>query len=457
MKKLLSALTILLLAAFVILPITATKVYSASSLKKFFNKVTITGGLTLPTDFAFAPDGRIFVAEKTGAIRIIKDDDLIASPALLLPVNSANESGVEGIAFDPNFSTEPYVYISYVNADPFELRVSRFTSSGDTLDPQSEVILIKTEKRPSTYHHSGTLRFGTGGKLWISVGDNCNRLNAQDNSIINGKILRINKDGTFPIDNPFVGQVDKHPAIWAYGFRNPFRFNLLPDGRPIVGDVGEHDWEEVNIIEKGGNYGWPDAEGNCLQNCSNFINPAYTYPHPGASTSITGGFYYTGSQFPSEFQNRYFFGDYALGYIKMLTFDANWIVTSEQTLDGKVGRIVELLLGPEGSLYYLTIDPGVLYKVSNKNPSVNQAPNAKIVPDKTSGLAPLTVSFMKDTSFDSEGDKLSYLWDFGDGGKPSTKENPKYTSKNSGTFTVKLTVEDKTGNQDIDTVTIQVQ
>ena len=395
-----------------------------------FTKTQVVSGLNQPTAIAKAPDGRIFILEKGGAVNIVKDGALLPSPFLTLPVNTDAERGLLGIAFDPDFSTNNFIYFYYVNNSPLEIRVSRFTASGNTTDPGSEQILLRSTQPLNQMHHAGTLRFGPDGKLWISVGNNLINPNSQDLSVIHGKLLRINKDGTIPCDNPFMDSgcqplPNTEGRIWAYGFRNPFRFNFLPDGRPIVGDVGENTTEEINIVTKGGNYGWPNAEGPCASSCP-YINPVFSYLHDGASAAAVGGFA-KGSE--------YFYGDYAKGFIRKITLDEHTNFVKDEEFDPDSGNVVDFIPFENNSFYFVTIYPGTLYKVSFGDTK----PTAKIEVDKQGGPIPLPVNFSGVNSSGPQGQTLKYNWDFGDG-TTSTDANPSHTYSQKGNFVVKLTV-----------------
>ncbi len=384
-------------------------------------KTKIASGFNVPTDFVFTPDGRTFVAEKGGPVKVIKNGAVLTQPLINLNVDNTGEKGVLGIVLDPDYANNKYVYIYYVNANPLEIRVSRFTENNDQVVTGSELVLLKSTQVLNSNHHAGTLRFGGDGKLWITVGNNSISSNAQDLSNIHGKILRINRDGSIPSDNPF------GTAIWAYGLRNPFRFSFLPDGRPIIGDVGEAAWEEINIGTKGGNYGHPGQEGICAS-CP-YVNPVFAYPHNNSSASVTGGFV-AGTD--------YYFGDYALGFIKRLKFDSQYSsVVEEDMVDAQAGSVVEMLPGANNSFYFLTIFPGDLYKMTPT--SEGQPPMAKLSASPVSGNAPLTVNFSSEGSSDPAGKPLTYKWDFGDGAT-STEKNPVYTYNNVGKFTARLKV-----------------
>jgi glucose/arabinose dehydrogenase len=412
-----------------------------------FEKSKIAEGFNTPTDFAFSPDGRIYVLEKGGAIKLLKNGQTLNYATL--PVNSDGERGLLGIALDPNFASNKYIYIYYVRNDPLEIRVSRFIENGDSLNLASETVLLKSSQPLNLNHHSGTVRFGPDGKLWITIGNNSISSNSQDLSNIHGKVLRINKDGTIPSDNPFASSGNIKKEIYSYGLRNPFRFNFLQDGRVIVGDVGEGSWEEINVLVKGGNFGHPHQEGIC-SNCP-YINPIYAYPHNNQSASVTGGTVYTGSAFPSEYKGNYFFADYSLGFIKRLILDSGGNLIEEKSFDDTAGTVVELLQGGDGNLYFLTIFPGELYKV--RFTSDNIAPTAKISANKTSGALPLSINFSSNGSSDPENKPLNYKWNFGDG-TTSTEANPTKVYSNSGKFSAKLIVND--GSKDSEPVTLEI-
>lgn len=403
-----------------------------------FVKTQITDSLAQPVGLAQTPDGRIFVIEKAGVVKVIKNGTLLPAPALNISsrVNSDYERGLLGIAFDSNTT----VYLYYVNNSPLEIRIAKFSLSGDTINAGSEQILLKSTQTLSRMHHAGTLRIGPDGKLWASVGNNDLADNSQDLSNIHGKILRINTDGSVPTDNPFYDRAGAHKAIWAYGFRNPFRFNFM-GSLPIVGDVGLEKFEEINIVEKGANYGWPGAEGACT-GCG-YKNPFYYYAHPaGGSASVTGGFVYkTTTQpgsFPASYNNSYFYADYAQGFIKRLTIDGGSVLTDEDFAP-TAGAAVDLLQGADGALYYVSFYPAGVFKIQFS--TENQAPTAKITATPDAGLAPLTVQFSSDGSIDPEGKPLTYSWNFGNGAT-STQANPTYTYTQNGTYTAALSVSD---------------
>ncbi|GIF24624.1 glucose/arabinose dehydrogenase/regulation of enolase protein 1 (concanavalin A-like superfamily) [Actinoplanes tereljensis] len=421
-----------------------------------FDRTLLADGLDAPTAFRFAPDGSVFIAEKNGAVRLYDHGELHAEPMITLPTANADERGLLGLELDPNFATNHYIYLAYTHAENLN-RLSRFTVTGHTIDPASEFVLLKSNQQANVFHHGGEVRFGPDGKLYWSLGINVYHPNAPNLGTIHGKILRINADGTIPPDNPFVGIPGAEPAIWGYGLRNTFRFDIVPNGpnagKPLGGDVGGSEFEELNLIEKGANYGWPNAEGVCA-GCG-YAQPVYTYPHtapPASAGSITSVAVYTGDTFPSEFHNAVFIGDYTLGFIKYLTMDDTFTsVIAVHDFDLDAGTPVQLAVGPDGNLYQLDIYPGAFYRIAPSGG--NRAPVAKAAASPDNGLGPLDVSFSSAGSADPDGTALSYAWDFGDG-STSTAQNPTHAYAVNGVYPAKLTVSDgdKTG-----TATVEVQ
>ena len=308
-----------------------------------------------PTHMALAPDGRIFIAEKNGRILIIRDDQLNAEPFLNIEVDNFNERGLSGIAFDPDFEQNNYIYVYYTVPNANHNRVSRFVANGDFAIPGSEEILLDLDPLAGTIHNAGAMMFGSDGKLYIAVGDGADANAAQELNNLLGKILRINADGTIPQDNPFYNQLTgNNRAIYAYGLRNPFSFSINSNtGDIFANDVGQATWEEVNNILPGGNYGWPLIEGPIeSQNPpDNYVDPLYAYTHD-QGCAIVGATFYTPEtlQFPSNYENKYFFADYCGGYIKVLDPGSGVV---EETFASQINRPLTMVVSPDGTLYFL--------------------------------------------------------------------------------------------------------
>jgi glucose/arabinose dehydrogenase len=340
--------------------------YAPAGLLSGFVEQTVAVGLNRPTAMALASDGRIFVAEQNGAVRIVEDGLVLPRPFLKLDTNMVSESGLIGITLDPQFPAQPYVYVQYTTS-PFESstfhnRVSRFRADGNLVVPGSEQVLIDLDTHTSSYHMAGALHFGADGKLYIATGDNAVKERAQSLNNTFGKVLRINPDGSIPTDNPFYTQTTgAKRAIWAYGLRNPYCFAVQPGtGRLFINDVGQNTWEEINEGRKGANYGWPVTEGPTTN--ASYVSPLYAYGHGSGGVDgacITGGAFYdpANAQFPDQYQGDYFFADYGSGNIYSLD-TATGNVTTFATGTPWQTQPVGLAVDARGSLYCLTLGDG---------------------------------------------------------------------------------------------------
>lgn len=321
----------------------------------FNESIYVSGFGSRLSTMEWSPDGRLFVSEKAGAVRVVKNGALLSQPFVTVPVDTTSERGLMGIAFDPGFATNRYVYVYYTNLATLKNRVSRFTQSAtnpDVAQAGSELVILDNIPSDSGMHNSGALHFGPDGKLFVSVGDSGSGPNAQNLAILPGKILRINTNGTVPTDNPFFGQAGRRGEIWAYGLRNPFTFAFQPGtGRMFINDVGNATWEEVNEGIRGANYGWPACEGACSNPA--FRNPIYAYNHAsGPGKSITGAVFYNGANFPAMYANDYFFGDYVGNYIKRYDVETGQVVD----FASNTPYPVDLRVGPDGALYYVSVE-----------------------------------------------------------------------------------------------------
>jgi len=339
---------------------------AAATLPTGFAEALVASGLRRPTAMGFAPDGRLFVCEQGGTLRVIKNSTLLAAPFLTVTVNSLGERGLLGVAFDPAFATNKFVYIYYTATTPtVHNRVSRFTAVGDVAAAGSEVPILDLETLGGTNHNGGAIHFGNDGKLHVGVGDNAVGANAQNLGTRLGKILRINTDGTIPSDNPFfTTATGANRAIWALGLRNPYTFAFEPvSGRMLINDVGEHTWEEVNEGQRGANYGWPNSEGPTT--AQGVTAPLYAYDH-GAGCAISGGAFHNlkKPQFPRQYWGTYFIGDFCSGWIRSITPSDG---TFTQFASG-ISSLVDLASSSDGSLYYLARgggpDTGIVSRIS---------------------------------------------------------------------------------------------
>ena len=397
-------------------------VEASATLPSGFAEATIATGMSSPTAMAFAPDGRLFVAEQTGALRVIKDGTLLSTPFVTLSVNSSGERGLLGIAFDPNFSSNNHVYLYYTtSSSPIHNRLSRFTANGDVAAGGSETVLLNLDNLSSaTNHNGGAIHFGPDGKLYVAVGDNANGANAQALDTLLGKMLRINNDGTIPPDNPFYNMLSGNDrAIWAYGLRNPFTFAFQPgSSRMFINDVGQNAWEEINDGIAGSNYGWPGTEGETSN--PSYRSPVYAYGHGSSSTTgcaITGGAFYSPvvQQLPASYNGKYFFADYCTGWIRQYnpaTDTATGFATG-------ISAPVDLQVGPDGALYYLYRGSGAVrrvYYTASQAPTISQHPASVTVTTgqpatfscAAGGSTPITYQWQRNSSNISGATGTSY-------------------------------------------------
>ncbi|MCG8591029.1 MAG: PQQ-dependent sugar dehydrogenase [Proteobacteria bacterium] len=284
-----------------------------------------------PVFLTSARDGsnRLFVVEQGGVIRLFDNDPATTTTEIFLDISDrvpspGTEAGLLGLAFHPNYPTSPWFYVYYSVDDdgPRRTRISRFRVSADPdrADAGSEDVLLEIPQ-PSccSNHNGGMLAFGPDGMLYASVGDGGQAPGSadhgQDPSNLLGAILRLEDDGDIPADNPFVGMPGMRGEIWAYGFRNPWRMSFdREEGTLFVGDVGQSDVEEIDIVTRGGNYGWGVYEGDRpFHNPGNlppsaFDGPIHTYTH-AEGQSVTGGYVYRGSNLPGLI-GAYVYGDF---------------------------------------------------------------------------------------------------------------------------------------------------
>jgi glucose/arabinose dehydrogenase len=287
-------------------------------------------GLKQPVFLAHDGTPRRFIVEQAGTIRLIDaDGTLVKQPYLdiVKRVNSGGECGLLSVAFHPKFAQNGFLYVDYTAKPRRQLQtiISRFTAEKDSarVDPSTEVVLL-TIDQPYPNHNGGQLQFGRDGMLYIGMGDggsaNDPQGNGQNTNVLLGKILRIDvntKTGYgVPKDNPFVGKEGYRPEIWTLGMRNPWRFTFdRATGDCYCGDIGQNLYEEIDLIRKGGNYGWRLREAmHAFQGGEmrkDFVDPIAEYGRDKGQ-SVTGGYVYRGKQFP-QLVGWYLYADYASG------------------------------------------------------------------------------------------------------------------------------------------------
>jgi len=337
----------------------------AAQLPSGFSETTVAAGLQHPTAIAVANDGRVFVCEQTGRLRVIKGGSLLARPFVTLGVD-ARRGGLLGVALDPDFPRTPYVYLYYTAKNAgIHNRVSRFTARGDRAVPGSELRLLDLPRVGPLNHYGGALHFGPEGALYVASGDNGSPDNAQNLATPFGKLLRIASDGHMLHDNPFFDETSGTArAVWALGLRNPYTFAFSAGGRLFINDVGEKDWEEIDEGAKGANYGWPQTEGPTSE--AGIVAPLFAYGHgdgPETGCAITGGTFYEPAQqqFPDEYRGSYFFADFCGGWIRRLDLGSG---AEASVFASHIGFPVDLAVGDDGSLYYLAYGEGVVRRIT---------------------------------------------------------------------------------------------
>ncbi|MEA2481084.1 MAG: hypothetical protein QOJ07_3006, partial [Thermoleophilaceae bacterium] len=490
----------LLLACFLVLPATAA---AAPTLPEGFEEIALTtGSLGASTGVAFAPDGRAFVAEKDGYVRVVSPSGVVRPEPLLdisAHVNAWSDRGLLGIAVDKDFADNGYLYLLYVYesapGDPSGPKVSRLTRvtvrPDNTIDGGETTILGTASDNPCPgssntsdcipadfyWHTIGTVRVDpVDGSLWVGTGDANPELVGPttyapyDENTYRGKILHIDRNGNGLPGHPFCpGDGDlTHVCtkVYAKGFRNPFRFTLRPGQGPIVGDVGAESEEEVDLTVPGGNYGWPCYEGTVhtpvFQDSAGCeaeyakegtpddtaLAPDYSYEHNGGS-SVLAGPLYTGAGYPPSYRNSIFIADYAQRWVKRLRLDDAGHVASVSDFasypDGEGPLFVDMQTLPDGNVGYLDLGwsgtPGLReWRYSGDN----HTPVPRASADPVGGRAPLVVHFDGSASSDPDGDDISYDWDFGDG-QSGTGARPDHTYTAEGTYYATLTVRDDRG------------
>jgi putative heme-binding domain-containing protein len=332
-------------------------------LPKGFKAEVVATGLTGATALEVASDGRVFVCEQTGTLRVIKNGKLLPAPFIKLPVDSSWERGLIGVTVAPDFPETPHVFVCYVAAKPYPHHViSRFTAAGDVATPGSEKILLEGDDQTKlggdvpAGHQGGAIHFGKDGKLYVAIGDQTAGKPAQNLNSLQGKLLRLNPDGSIPEDNPFSSKATgKYRATWALGLRNPFTFAVQAEtGRIFINDVGGQA-EEINEGVAGANYGWPTVEHGPTSD-PRFRGPIHHYP---TACIIGGAFALKKSSWPKEYRGRYFFGDFNHGWIKTLDPDNP---ARAQIFATGIRRPVDLRFAADDSLYVLVRDAWVIDK-----------------------------------------------------------------------------------------------
>lgn len=340
--------------------------------------ITVTEGLDHPWGMAFLPDGRILVTERTGKLRTIVEGKLRPEPvAGLPPIEEVGQGGLLGIALHPDYANNRWVYLSYAekdpNADGHRTAVARFKDQGDRFTDMQVVFRGDTVR--SRHHFGSRIVFGSDGKMYVTIGDRGRQDTAQDLNGLNGKVFRLNDDGTVPADNPFVGRQGVRPEIFTYGNRNAQGMAMQP-GTGAIWSVehGPQGGDEINLMRAGVNYGWPVitygrtyglgqkiGEGTAKEGMEQ--PKAYFVP----SLAIAGMTFYDGAQLPN------WTGDMVIallaGGLVRADIEGDRVVAMERVLEDELGRTRDVAVGPDGHLYALIDDSapgGKLVRVERK-------------------------------------------------------------------------------------------
>jgi glucose/arabinose dehydrogenase len=325
----------------------------ADAIRAGFTETVIADSLDSPVSMALAPDGRVFVCEQPGRLRVIRAGRLLARPFVTVPTRAVEEEGLLGVAFDPGFARTHYVFVTYTSYTPMRHNViARYTALGDTAVAGSEYIVYEFDEHGAHQHVGGALRFGRDGMLYASSGECADGTLSHSLASTAGKILRLRPDGSIPHDNPFPGSTrGRHAAIFARGFRNAFAFDIHPtSGRIFVNDVGGAHVEEVDELRRGGDYGWPVAEGPT--GTPSLVDPIHSYGH-SHGCAITGGAFYAPARpsLGSSWVDGYFFEDYCANEIRWLSpGKPPRVETFGKT---RVHGPVDIRVAADGALWYL--------------------------------------------------------------------------------------------------------
>jgi glucose/arabinose dehydrogenase len=363
-------------------------------------------GLDQPVALDFAPDGRLFITEKEGRVRVAAADGALQSePFAEIEVYTNNECGLLGLAIGPDFANSGHVYI-FASVSFQEQQILRFSDEqGVGVNP-----MVVRDHLPGSesVHAGGCLKIGPDGRLYFSIGDTGSPYLAQDLSSLAGSVCRVELDGSPSDDNPFMTPTGSPRAVYAYGFRNPFRFCFAPDGRLFVMDVGSSQdkrREEINLVGAGDNCGWPMTEGRgAAADFPEFVAPLYDYHDQGAA--IGGGVCYAGAQFPDEYQRNVFHVEYVLHRIYRTVLQGDRAASHELFYQAQGGP-VDMVQGPDGALYYTELFGGRVMRIGYAGMAAEPTPDGAphtLVPSAAGGpcgssalavaaiLAPLTLA-----------------------------------------------------------------
>ncbi|QAY93475.1 PQQ-dependent sugar dehydrogenase [Pseudomonas sp. ACM7] len=363
-------------------PVFAAPTQNLKSEQGTLEVTTMTKGLEHPWALAFLPDRQgMLVTERPGNLRVVSADGKLSAPLSGVPeVWAKGQGGLLDVALSPDFKQDRTVYLSYAEGggegDKAGTAVGRGRLSDDLTAIKDFKVIFRQEPKLSVGNHFGSrLVFDRDGYLFITLGENNDRPTAQDLDKLQGKVVRIYPDGKVPDDNPFVGQAGVRPEIWSYGQRNPQGAALNPwTGTLWENEHGPQGGDEINIIERGKNYGWPMAthginySGQPIPEAKGKTAEGTVAPHHvwEKSPGLSGMAFYDADRFKA-WQHNVFIGALVSQELIRLQFDGDKVVHEERLLGELKARIRDVRQGPDGYLYVLTDeDDGALYKIGLK-------------------------------------------------------------------------------------------
>jgi glucose/arabinose dehydrogenase len=314
-----------------------------------FKVETVASNLEVPWSIVFAPGGRILFTERPGRLREIVGGKLVEKPIHTFKVSIAAETGLMGLCLHPDFAKNKLLYVSFADSRS-SVRVVRYKETADGLSEEKVIIA----DLPAAQFHAGCrIKFGPDKKLYITTGDATTRDIAQDLNSLGGKVLRLNDDGSIPADNPFVAREGARHEIWSYGHRNPQGIDWMANGAMVETEHGPSGFDgpgggdEVNIIEKGKNYGWPVVHHKASH--EGMVSPLIEFTPAVAPGSVLA---YKGSKFP-EWKGSIFFGGLVGEGLYRVVLDGRRVVSHEKVISD-MGRIRALAEAPDGTIYFST-------------------------------------------------------------------------------------------------------
>jgi glucose/arabinose dehydrogenase len=424
--------------------------------------------LSEPIAVVNAGDSRLFVAEQGGLIKIYKNGAFLPTPFLNLTsivTSTGNEQGLLGLAFSPNFSSNGFFYVNYTGGSPTKTNVVRYSVSltnPDSALPSSAQVVL-TQNQPYSNHNGGNLVFGPDGYLYIGLGDggsaNDPQGYGQNTQTQLAKMLRIEVDSsatyTVPADNPFVGNTNFLPQIWAYGLRNPWRYSFdRLTGDLWIADVGQDIYEEINKVPAGmggQNYGWKCKEGfstfnsaGVCANVSNLTAPIFDYPHGTAGCSVTGGFVYRGAMHKNLY-GKYIYADYCNNKIYALTPQSNGTYTNALLKDVAGSGFSSFGEDMYGEMYLTDRDNNKLYRLTDTS-TCNPVAQLNI----GSAIATCDTTYTLTTPYNPN---MAYQWNL-NGNAIIGADSSAFTANQNGTYSVTVANTNNNCNSISDTVQI---